>query len=336
MQLTKDVVALAREMIDIESISGNEKHMGLYLKDLLTPLGWQIQLQGVETDRFNVLATRPSKQPRLLFNSHIDTVPPFFPSRMDGPYLRGRGACDTKSLIAAQIHAAQAMVADGREDIGMLYVVGEEVDHSGMIAANALGLDPDYLIVAEPTESKLVSRQKGMLKIRLNCKGKAAHSGYPHLGISAIDPLVDALADLRKEAWPGDDTLGATTMNIGMIKGGFAANVVPDRAFAEVMFRVVTDQAEILERTREIVGNRAQIEVVTSNNPTDLTTLPGYETAVIAFNTDIPYFNFNGKALLWGAGSILDAHTADEKIHVDDLKQAIPTYRVLAETCLGT
>lgn len=330
-----DILDLARTMIDIESISGNELAMAHFLRDTLTPLGWQVTLQEVAPKRFNVLAKRTKDQPRLIFNSHIDTVPPFFPSSIDGPYLRGRGACDTKSLIAAQLHAAQTLANQGHDDVGLLYVVGEEVDHIGMVVANELGLNPDYLIVGEPTESKLVTRQKGILKIRLDCKGKAAHSGYPHTGKSAIDPLIDALADLRKVDWPGDSVLGATTMNIGILQGGRAANVVPDLAHAEVMFRVVTDQEEILETVRSTVGERADIQVITANNPTDLTTLPGYETSVIAFNTDIPYFKFGGKALLWGAGSIMDAHTADEKILIEDLPKAAETYRILARTCLG-
>ena len=330
-----NILDLARTMIDIESISGNELGMAHFLRDTLTPLGWRVDLQEAAPKRFNVLARRGKDQPRLIFNSHIDTVPPFFPSSIDGPYLRGRGACDTKSLIAAQLHAAQAMANTGNDDIGLLYVVGEEVDHLGMVVANQLNLRPDYLIVGEPTESKLVTRQKGILKLRLDCRGKAAHSGYPHTGKSAIDPLVDALADLRKVDWPGDSVLGSTTMNIGILHGGRAANVVPDQAHAEVMFRVVTDQEKILETTQSVVGNRAQVTVITANNPIDLTTLPGYETSVIAFNTDIPYFKFQGKALLWGAGSILDAHTADEKILITDLEKAAKTYQVLAETCLG-
>lgn len=330
------ILNLARTMIDIESISGNEKAMAHFLQDYLSSRGWQITLQQTHPERFNVWAHRQKANPRLVFNSHIDTVPPFFPSRIDGPYLRGRGACDTKSLIAAQLFAAQALADAGSDDIGLLYVVGEEVDHSGMIAANQLQLNPAYLIVGEPTESKLVSRQKGMLKLRLECSGKAAHSGYPHLGKSAIDPLIDVLQDINKTDWPGDDTLGQTTVNIGIINGGLAANVVPPSAYAEVMFRVVTQQEEILERVRTIAGNRVSITVVSANNPTDLTTLPGWETAVIAFNTDIPYLNFDGKALLWGAGSILDAHTADEKILIEDLPRAAATYQKLAEVCLGS
>lgn len=334
MNTNDALVTLARAMIDIESISGNEAGMARFLERYLFERGWQVTLQEIAPERYNVWAHRGNR-PKLVFNSHIDTVPPFFPSRIDGPYLRGRGACDTKSLIAAQLFAAQILVEKGCEDLGLLYVVGEEVDHSGMIAANKLGLNPDFLIVAEPTQSKLVSRQKGILKIRLDSKGKAAHSGYPHTGRSAIDPLIDVLSDLRKTEWPGDTVLGETTMNIGLLGGGCAANVVPERAFAEVMFRVVTSQEDIYEKVRAIAADRVAITVISANNPTDLTTLPGYDTTIIAFNTDIPYLHFDGKALLWGAGSIMDAHTADEKILLEDLPRAVTTYVALAQTCLG-
>ncbi len=328
------VVALALKLIDIESTSGREKPMADFLQAYLEPLGWQVQLQEVAPDRDNIFAFRPGNKPRLIFNSHIDTVPPFFPASIDDAWIRGRGACDTKSLIAAQLLAAQALVEKGHEDIGLLYVVGEEVDHCGMIKANALGLDPEYLIVGEPTESKLARRQKGILKFQLECVGKAAHSGYPHTGDSAIETLLDVLQDLRRAQWPEDATLGATTLNIGILKGGRAANVLADHASAEALIRVVTKQEDIRAKVEEIAAGRASIRVIAGNDPHELHTLQGYESAVVAFNTDIPYLQFSGKALLWGAGSILDAHTAGEKIRIADLEAAVGIYQDLAERCL--
>ena len=330
-----NVQKLAIEMINIQSISGAEGPMADFLQKWLGERGWEVQRQTVEPGRDNVYAHRPGKTPDLIFNSHIDTVPPYFPASEDDEWIYGRGACDTKSLIAAQLLAVESMPETMQDRVGFLYVVGEEVDHCGMAAANALGLNPDYLIVGEPTESKLGRRQKGILKIRLEGSGKAAHSGYPHTGESAIDPLLDVLQDLRNADWPKDEMLGDTTLNIGLLGGGRAANVVPDQAFAEVMFRVVTSQAEIHRRVNEIVGDRVACELITANDPCDLTTLEGFESVVVAFNTDIPYLKFDGKALLWGAGSILDAHTSGEKIGKRDLEKAVEIYADLARRCLG-
>jgi len=333
--MNQPVVELATRLIDIESTSGAEGPMADFLAEYLTPRGWTVVRQEVAPGRQNIYATRPGRQPRLLFNSHLDTVPPYFPASRDDTWLYGRGACDTKSLIAAQLLAVERLLEEGRDEIGLLYVVGEEVDHCGMAAANELGLDPAFLIVGEPTQSKLVRRQKGLAKVRLEAKGKAAHSGYPETGDSAVEKLLDVLQDLRREDWPEDVHLGATTMNIGLLGGGRAANIVPDSAFAEVMIRVVTSRDEIMARIEAIVAGRVSIRHIASNDPWELCTLPGYETVVVSFNTDIPYLRFNGKALLWGAGSILDAHTPGEKIKIADLESAVSVYAELARTCLA-
>jgi len=329
------VVELAKTLINIESTSGAERPMADYLQSYMEPKGWKTIRQEVAPGRDNIYFSRSGKTPRLLFNSHIDTVPPYFPATWDTEWIYGRGACDTKSLIAAQLHACEILVTEGHEDIGLLYVVGEEVDHCGMIKANELDLHPDFLIVGEPTESKLASRQKGILKIRLETHGKAAHSGYPETGVSAVEPLLDILSALRAEPWPAETHLGETTMNIGVLGGGKAANIVPDAAFADVLFRVVTSRDEILERVTQLVAGRAKMSTIASNDPWNLSTLDGYETQVVSFNTDIPYFNFDGKAFLWGAGSILDAHTAGEKIRISDLQEAVTIYTGLARRLLA-
>ena len=329
------VVDLATTLINIESISGNEQAMADFLADYLRPRGWEVQYQLVAEGRPNIYAHRPGCRPRLIYNSHIDTVPPYFPARRDETTLYGRGACDTKSLIAAQLLAGEKLLAEGRDDFGYLYVVGEEVDHIGMIKANELGLSPQFLIVGEPTESKLARRQKGILKLKLTTQGKAAHSGYPHTGINALDPMLDLLERIRRHPWPSESQLGETTVNIGVLRSGRAANVVPDEAYAEVLFRVVTHQAELLEEVRTMAGDAVEVSVIASNDPTELSTLDGYETSVVSFNTDIPYLTFDGRAFLWGAGSIMDAHTAREQIEIADLEAAVDIYAELARTCLG-
>ncbi|CAM9838454.1 unnamed protein product [Phaeothamnion confervicola] len=306
--------------------------------------------------RHNVFATRPdrplrAKGPRLLFNSHIDTVPPFMAARRGqtaagDAALWGRGACDTKGILAAQLMALQSLV-DGSDDdgaapvkdVGLLYVVSEETDHSGMLKSNELNLDPEWLVVGEPTELKLMQLQKGMLKLRLTAEGVACHSGYPELGRSAIDALLDCLQQLRTTAWPASDELGATTLNIGLISGGQAANALAESAEATVMFRLTCPPAVVLaevEAAAAACGCRCF--VVTQNAPVALTAPPleGMETAVASYNTDVAYFTFSGKAVLFGPGSIQDAHARGEKVLVKDLHAAVDAYKRIARHCLSS
>lgn len=329
-----DVLNLAKTLIDIPSISGNEGAMVDFLQPYLQARGWQVSRQWVSAERPNLFAHRGRPNPRLLLNSHLDTVPPFFPARTEGEWLYGRGACDTKGLIAAQLLAAQALVEQGEEEIGLLYVVGEEVDHCGMIAACELGLTPEALLVAEPTEAVLARRQKGMLKIRLTALGVAAHSGYPQCGSSAIHLLLEVLNDLRQATWPASVELGETTLNIGRIGGGRAANVLADEAWAELMFRVVSSTEEIARMVENRVAGRCAITRQTACDPTELDQLPGYPSGVVAFNTDIPYFPAAKRAFLFGHGSILDAHTAQERIRIADLDLARHSYQAMAQAIL--
>jgi len=276
-------------------------------------------------------------QPRLIFNTHIDTVPPFFPATLDldNGVLRGRGACDTKGIIAAQLLAAQQLVKEGRTDIGLLYVVSEETDHMGMKFANQLDLDPEFLVVGEPTESRLVRSQKGILKVKVTAHGVSCHSGYPHLGKSATATLIDVLHDLQHTQWPKNPELGDTTLNIGIMNGGHAANALASHAEAYLMFRVISPPTTILEKVKEVVGDRVNVEVITANSPAVLGTVEGYDQDIVAFNTDIPYFDLRrGKAYLIGPGSIFDAHADHEKIGIEELKNAVGLYSKLARKLL--
>ena len=225
-------------------------------------------------------------------------------------------------------------------DIAILFVVGEEVDHCGMTAANALKLTPQFLIVAEPTDSKLARMQKGILKLTVASKGVACHSGYPELGVDAIAPLLDVLTAIRDEKWPADAEIGATTVNIGVLKGGAAANVVPEAAEASVMFRLVSAPDPVFARVAELAAakGRGQVTVTrtTSNPPVRLATMDGYPISTVCFNTDIPYFNMpaDAKAFLYGPGSITDAHCEREFIKLSDLKQSVGDYFAMAERLL--
>ncbi|ELR18923.1 peptidase dimerization domain containing protein [Acanthamoeba castellanii str. Neff] len=327
----EEVVGLARTLIDIESVTGNEGQVAHYVRDWLLKRGWVVELQEVVAGRWNVYgrtAGGAGKNPRVVVNSHLDTVPPFFASSVDATHVRGRGACDTKSLIAAQLLAVQQLVEEdspGKDDIALLYVVGEETDHVGITKANELGIDPRYL---------MVKGQKGYLGITLRGEGIAAHSAYPERGKSAIEPLLDVLQDLRAdvETWPHHPVLGKATMNIGTIQGGLVPNIVPESAAARLSFRIVDPMQQIIERVTQVVAGRVKIEVEPSMEAIELEVVEGYPTDVVGFGTDIPHFRFSGRAILWGAGSIRDAHGADEKIAIADLVQAVQSYKHIIST----
>ncbi|KAE9037674.1 hypothetical protein PR002_g6443 [Phytophthora rubi] len=336
-----DVVKLAIGLNSIDSTSGDEAAVGQAIADWLTARGWRVHMQKVspqadavvKADRYNVYASRSdNKTPRLLFNSHMDTVPPYLPPRIDSTTLYGRGACDAKSLVAGQMIAAQKLVEAGfGDDVQVLFVVSEETDHSGMKKANELKVNPAHMIVGEPTALKMSKMQKGVLKIQLSQKGVAAHSGYPHLGDSAIDPMIDVLYDLKKENWPTTEECGNTDLNIGLLNGGQAANALAEQSSAMLMFRLVTEPEVIYKRVEEIVAGRVSMKLYTSNPPVHLTTVEGYDTGVACFNTDVPYFNFDGKAYLVGAGSITDAHCPREFIMLEDLKSVVDYYFTLGK-----
>jgi acetylornithine deacetylase len=353
-----DVVALARALVDVNSVSGHEQVMGDVVAAWLEARGWHVHRQPVAGDygvRHNLHCTcTPSSTPPVYFNTHLDVVPPFFPARVDDTTLYGRGACDTKGLIAAMLVASQQLPVD---DVGLLFVVSEETDHTGMIAANELGLAPRYLVVGEPTGGEIMRLQKGILKLRVTVRGVAAHSGYPHLGRSAVHDMVRLLTKVKAHEWPGtsggdadvetgDDVdddgdtgggLGATTVNIGVIKGGQAVNALAEECTADLLFRVVTPPEPLLDTVRRLAEPFADVsvDVVTMNEPVDMTyvdtLVDGYPTGVAAFNTDIPYFHMpQGKAVLYGHGNITDAHGDGEHIELDDLRSLVPAYADIA------
>uniref|UniRef100_A0A1I7ZH42 M20_dimer domain-containing protein n=1 Tax=Steinernema glaseri TaxID=37863 RepID=A0A1I7ZH42_9BILA len=336
------------EMIKIESISGNEPCMGNALVSYLELTGWIVKTQLLESQsgRFNILATRKEvtgKGPKFLFNSHFDTVPPFIAPSVDEQNVYGRGSNDAKGQLAAMIKAAERLVKNNPEifdEIGLLFVVGEEVDHIGMIEANKLNLQPDYLIVGEPSEMKFALLQKGVVKLIIKAHGKAAHSGYPHMGVSAIEKLLDILDDLRHHNWPSDKKLGDTTMNIGLIKGGQAMNALAAEAQASIMFRVTESATDIQETVKQLVAGRADIEFLGYNDPVILSEPPkGYPTDVVAYNTDLPYFEKRDKlkgAFLFGPGSITSAHSMHEFMPIKELEEAVTIYADLARSMLSS
>jgi acetylornithine deacetylase len=318
------IFELTRRLIETASISGDEKAVAEFLADYLSRAGFTVELQEAEPNRPNVYARRGD--PEVVMSSHTDTVPPYVEFREDDEAIYGRGACDAKGIIAAMIKAAEQLVESGVSDFGLLFVVGEEAGSAGAVAANRIANQSRYLINGEPTESRLALGSKGALRAALRATGRAAHSAYPQLGESAIDKLLDILADLRRMDLPQDATLGPSTLNIGLIKGGVATNVIAPAAEAELLFRIVTDADTVRRKFEATVDGRAEIEYSFACDAVLMEPLAGFDTDVVAFTTDIPLLGNWGKPLLFGPGSILDAHTAGEKILKAELQEAIDVY----------
>jgi len=323
--------ALTRTLIDIPSLTGDEKSVGEFLATHLTMLGYQVERQPITTDRFNVLATT-GEASRIVFSTHMDTVPPFIESSEDGEYIYGRGSCDAKGIIAAQIAAAERLRAQGLNNIGMLFTVDEELSSLGAQKANQhrIARECRFLINGEPTDNRLATGTKGSLRLIITTAGRAAHSAYPEAGDSAIEKLLDILRDVRACEWPHDDFFGETTCNIGVLNGGTRPNVIPDHARAELQIRLATDIERVKEQVERAVAGRAQLEYASAHNPVRLFSLPGFADCVVRFTTDVPYLSNWGKPLLIGPGSILDAHTEHERIAKNELEQAVDLYVKLA------
>lgn len=323
------LVALARTLVDIDSTTGREGDCGRWLAAYLRERRFRVEEQPVSGDRFNVIATIGA--PRVVFSTHFDCVPPFFPSREENGRLYGRGSCDAKGTLAAQVTALEHLRDRGVTDVGLLFVVGEERGSDGARAADAhpLAATCRYLVNGEPTDSRLGAATRGILRVNLVATGRAAHSSYPDAGESAIDKLIDALMRLRAERLPEDPLLGRTHYSIGLIAGGIAPNVISPHAEAEVMFRTVGEAAEVMEvvnRLDDLVLPSVVLEVPAVR----LKTVPGLETAVFPFTTDIPFLSAWGTPVLFGPGSILVAHTDEEHVAVAELEAAVARYVELA------
>jgi acetylornithine deacetylase len=318
-----DLVGLTQTLVDFDSTTGREAPAGRWLSGYLRELGYDVTEQRVDDARFNLFAT--VGRPAVVLSTHYDCVPPFFKSRVENGRVYGRGACDAKGILAAQIAASERLRADGESRVGLLFVVGEERGSDGARVANDAAVSDggcEYLVDGEPTDGRLGLATRGILRLRLVASGRAAHSSYPELGESAIDKLIDALITLRSIELPSDAVLGQTHYTIGLIIGGVAPNVVSPAAEAEVMFRTVSDASEI-RRAIAPLQKQVAIEHVLEVPPVRMITLDGFESAVFPYTTDIPFLNRWGQPLLFGPGSIHAAHTADESIAIAELEAAV-------------
>ena len=322
-----DVFRLTRELIDVPSVTGDEFQIGTSLGELLVRLGYRVELQDVTDDRSNLIATTEAR-PRVVLSTHMDTVPPFIASSEDDEFIYGRGSCDAKGIIAAQIAAAEQLRADGLNEIGLLFTVDEEVASAGAKVANEhpIAASCEYLINGEPTDNQLARGTKGSIQTTIRTDGRAAHSAYPEQGESAIEKLLDVLTNIRNIEWPGDDVFGETTCNIGVLSGGTRANVIPSEAQAILQIRLAKESALVRDLLEQTIGGRASIDYKSVHDPVRLMTIGGFEQMLARFTTDIPYLSNWGEALLIGPGSILDAHTDGEKIRKSELTRAVELY----------
>jgi acetylornithine deacetylase/succinyl-diaminopimelate desuccinylase-like protein len=328
-----DPVALTLDLARVPSISGAESEVVATVEQLLRGRGWEVQRIPVSPGRDDILATTGTP-PVLTLSTHLDTVPPFIAPRLDGDRLSGRGSCDAKGIAAAMICAAERLRADGTA-VALLFVIGEESSHDGATAANDVPTTSRILINGEPTERVLATGTKGALVATLRTMGRAAHSAYPHLGHSATRDLVRLLASLDAVVLPTDPVLGATTVNIGMVSGGVAENVVAPSAEARIMVRLVGPSDTVESRLRDWAEPKGNLEFTRLVPPVLLRTVPGFETGVVAFATDIPRLTNWGTPYLFGPGSIHVAHTDHEFVSAADLVRAVDDYVRLAGAALA-
>ncbi len=319
-----ELFQLTRALVDMESVTGHEQACAEFVRGYLAARNFQVELQPVVPHRSNVFACRGT--PEVVISTHLDTVPPFFPSREDAEFIYGRGSCDAKGIVASQLVAAERLSREGVEGFGLLFLVGEETVSDGAHVANQSPRGSKYIINGEPTDNKLVLGTKGILRVDIKTQGKMAHSAYPHLGESAIEKLLDLLASLRQLSLPQDPVLGPATMNIGIISGGRAANVIPDQAEAQILFRTVNGAQELRGKIESLLEGRCEYQFARQTSALRMEKLDGFETDVVAFTTDLSSLSRWGRPLLLGPGSIAEAHTDHECVRKADLVRAVDLY----------
>jgi acetylornithine deacetylase len=327
-----DVVAVTRGLVDIDSTTGREGDCVLWMAALLGEAGYSVVEQVVDGPRRNIYAAFGKAD--VVFSTHLDCVPPFFPSHLDDGRLYGRGSCDAKGIAASQIAAVEKLRREGVANVGLLFVVGEERGSDGAKAAQALASGSRFLINGEPTDNRLGIGTRGALRYSLRATGRAAHSSFPELGVSAIEKLIDALVMMRTMEMPDHPVLGRTHYTVGLIKGGVAPNVIPFEAEAEVMFRTVAD-VEALRALMTQLTPLVTIEEILDVPPVIMPAVPGFETATFPYTTDIPFLSNWGTPLLYGPGSIHVAHTDNEHVAIADLNRAVDDYATLAKHLLA-
>ena len=336
-----DPVRLTRQLVDIDSTTYYEGAVGHYLAEFLEGRGFAVEKTAVpqpeggtsKSERFNLYAGSEGESPAVVLSTHMDTVPPFFASSEDDAYIYGRGACDAKGIIAAQIAAAEQLREAGVK-VGLLFVVGEERDSAGAKLANLSPKGSRFLINGEPTDNRLALASKGALRVSIKAVGKMAHSAYPELGESAVNKLVAALSKVLDVELPVVEDIGPSTLNIGLLEGGRAPNVIADHAEAQLLVRLVNDSASTREALTQAVAGLAEITFPLEIPFMRLRSIDGLEkpidTMIASFTTDVPALTNWGEPLLLGPGSIHVAHTPNERLSKQELFEAIDIYTAIA------
>ncbi len=332
----EDLFRHVRELVDIPSTTGDEAVVAARVGADLEAIGFAVAYDEVEPGRPNVIARLPGHDPDLWFCTHLDTVPPFFASHETDTHIGGRGSCDAKGILSAMLFAARELVAGGATGLGLVFTVGEEVDSAGAIRLNRSGSGRGHLVCGEPTRGFMAVGHKGTLRMKIRTRGKAAHSAYPEVGDSAVHRLLALLERLRSLDWERSDLLGEVTVNVGVISGGVAGNVLAPSAEATVYWRLVGAADPARERIETLLAAEphTEFELVGQNDAVHCRTLPGFPTTAVAYSTDIPFMDTWGVPLLIGPGSIHDAHTARERVAKSDLVDAVGYYRRIGEALL--
>jgi len=336
-----DPIQLTKQLVNIESTTYCEGPAGVFLDEYLTSQRYAVERMPVDQpdractpgagtgERFNVYAAMPGVTPDVVLSTHMDTVPPFFSASEDDEFLYGRGACDAKGIIAAQVAAADRLREAGIK-VGLLFVVGEERDSAGAVVANQSPKGSKFLINGEPTDNRIAIASKGALRVELRAKGRMAHSAYPELGDSAIEKLVHALHDILAVPLPSEPEIGPSTLNIGIISGGYAPNVISDKAEAHLLIRTVGPSDEIRKSIAAVVGDRVDVDFSLDLPFVRMRQVANLPTMIAKFTTDIPALTAWGEPFLLGPGSIHVAHTPHEKIAKKALLEAVDLYVDLA------
>ncbi len=329
-----DLVSLVMELIEIPSVTGQERGVCDFLSGRLAALGFTVANQEVAADRYNLLAT-VGESVDILFCTHLDTVAPWIPPKLADGVVYGRGACDAKGIAAAMVSAALGLARQGLSRVGLLFVVGEETDSVGAKVAAQCRLGCRFVVVGEPTGNRLAAGQKGTLLFRLEACGRSGHSADPSAGPSAIDRLLRVLDRLQKEQWPADPVFGSSTLNIGRLEGGTAPNVVADSAIAEGILRLSVPAGSVVPRLNSSLEEGVELKVVSSSDPLHLHVVPGFPTCVVSFGSDAPYLAPVSTVLMLGPGSIEFAHRPDEQVSVSELTTAAALYMEIARRLLA-
>ncbi len=316
-------VDLLNDLVAIPSVTGSEGPLIDFLEQRYRPRGWLAESIDVSPGRRNLFLHRG--HPRVILTTHADTVPPFFPPRREGGFLVGRGACDAKGSLAAQAVAIEELAYE-MADVGLLVLVGEERSSDGALAANRRAPMARYIVGGEPTGDRFVAGSKGCLRIAVEARGVAGHSATPEAGRSAVEPLLDFLADLRALTTPDHPVFGKTTMNIGVLEAGTAPNVTPDRARAEILFRTGEPVAGLLSRIEGLAERRVEVSVPYRSDPTRFRLPRAVQGDIVSFACDLPLLSAWGEPILVGPGSIREAHAAEEKVELAQVEHAVSLY----------